>query len=221
MSTKPLSQATASCSSEEDDIGALIYRECQLRKKEAAEADARSGKNSSNSTHRATSTRRAAAAAAAAIRGDSSPKAVGRKVISYKRNRCHPSSSGDDEGKVAAKKTDWSKYKKKCSADGCTNLAKKGGVCVRHGAKVTMRRCSSEGCMNFVRKGGVCIRHGANVKRKLCSFDGCPNQDVKGGVCIRHGARQKRCRSQGCTNQARKGGVCVKHGAKVKHKKVD
>ena len=49
MSTKQrtLSQATASNSSEEDDIGALIYRESQLRKREAAAAAARSGRNSS------------------------------------------------------------------------------------------------------------------------------------------------------------------------------
>jgi hypothetical protein len=33
-------------------------------------------------------------------------------------------------------------------------------VCVRHGAK--LKRCSSDGCTNKAQKGGVCWRHGAN-----------------------------------------------------------
>jgi hypothetical protein len=48
---------------------------------------------------------------------------------------------------------------KLCSSEGCTNQAQKGGVCVRHGAKVI--RCSNEGCTNQAKKGGVCMRHGA------------------------------------------------------------
>jgi hypothetical protein len=41
--------------------------------------------------------------------------------------------------------------KKQCST---------GGVCQRHGAKV--KRCSSEGCTNHAQKGGImCVRHGA------------------------------------------------------------
>ena len=76
MSTKQrhLSQATASKSGgEEDDIGALIYRESQLRKKEAAAAAARSGKNSSAPMR----TRHRHAAATAAVRGDeSSPRGL-------------------------------------------------------------------------------------------------------------------------------------------------
>ena len=35
----------------------------------------------------------------------------------------------------------------------------KGGVCIRHGAKV--KRCSSEGCTNQAQNGGVCKRDGA------------------------------------------------------------
>ena len=31
---------------------------------------------------------------------------------------------------------------------------------MRHGAK--RKQCSSEGCTNQAKKGGVCIRHGAN-----------------------------------------------------------
>jgi len=102
--------------------------------------------------------------------------------------------------------------RKTCSVDGCTSLAKKGGVCWRHGAKEKF--CSHEGCTNQARQGGVCITHGAIIKQ--CSVDGCTNQVVKGGVCKRHGAKAKRkiCSHEGCTNQARKGGVCITHGAK-------
>ena len=114
--------------------------------------------------------------------------------------------------KAARKK----KYRYECSADGCTNKAQKGGVCVKHGAKVEYKRCSVEGCTNGVIKGGVCVKHGA--KLKLCSFDGCTTQAKKGGVCVKHGAKveYKRCSTEGCTSLAQKGGVCVKHGAKRK-----
>eukprot|EP00985_Skeletonema_marinoi_P008050 scaffold3586_cov115-Skeletonema_marinoi.AAC.6 len=50
---------------------------------------------------------------------------------------------------------------KLCSSEGCTNQAKQGGVCIKHGAKAKL--CSSEGCTNVVVKGGVCIRHGAAI----------------------------------------------------------
>jgi len=105
---------------------------------------------------------------------------------------------------------------KLCSSEGCTNKARKGGVCMKHGAKV--KRCSSEGCTNYAVKGGVCMKHGAKVKR--CSSEGCTNYAVKGGVCMKHGAKVKRCSSEGCTNYAVKGGVCKRHGAKVTHKQV-
>ena len=99
-----------------------------------------------------------------------------------------------------------------CRHEGCSNNAVKGGVCIRHGAKVT--RCREEGCTNRAQKGGVCIRHGA--KRKRCREEGCTNAAVKGGICIRHGAKLKRCSHEGCTNKAISGGVCIRHGAKVK-----
>ena len=39
---------------------------------------------------------------------------------------------------------------------GCTNnIVVKGGVCVRHGTKT--KRCSVDGCTNVAKKGGVCI----------------------------------------------------------------
>ena len=57
--------------------------------------------------------------------------------------------------KLPTKKADVNKYnRKKCSANGCTNVVQRGGVCTRHGAKV--KRCSGEGCTNVAVQGGVC-----------------------------------------------------------------
>ena len=49
-----------------------------------------------------------------------------------------------------------------------------------------MKTCSHEGCTNHARKGGVCMRHGALVK--TCSHEGCINGTIKGGICWKHGA---------------------------------
>ena len=46
--------------------------------------------------------------------------------------------------------------------------------------------CSHDGCTNQARKRGVCITHGDGAKRKQCIFEGCTNKAVKGGVCTRH-----------------------------------
>ena len=75
MSTKhhKLSEAAASMNVEDDnDIGALIYRESQLRKREAAAVAVakKCRKNSSASKHRGASTRRAVATD---IQSDDSP----------------------------------------------------------------------------------------------------------------------------------------------------
>jgi hypothetical protein len=59
-------------------------------------------------------------------------------------------------------------------------------VCKRHGAKV--KQCSSEGCVQIAQKGGLCRRHGAKIKVKKCIREGCTNNAQKGGVCKRHGA---------------------------------
>ena len=45
---------------------------------------------------------------------------------------------------------------------------------MRHGGKIKL--CSHDGCTKYAKKGGVCIRHGAQVKlceRKVCSQEGC------------------------------------------------
>jgi hypothetical protein len=117
---------------------------------------------------------------------------------------------------LGAKAEQKKKYRYECFADGCTNKAQKGGVCIKHGAKIERKLCSSEGCTNIAVKGGVCKKHGALVERKRCSSKGCTNKVVQGGVCMKHGAKVKLCSIEGCTKYAKKGGVCTKHGAKVK-----
>jgi len=37
----------------------------------------------------------------------------------------------------------------------------KGGVCMKHGAKKEYKRCSSDGCTNIAQRGGACIRLGS------------------------------------------------------------
>ena len=58
--------------------------------------------------------------------------------------------------------------RKLCAHEGCTNVIKKGGACVRHGANKERKLCSYEGCIKYSKKVGVCVRHGADDVRKLC-----------------------------------------------------
>ena len=102
--------------------------------------------------------------------------------------------------------------RRKNDKGGCIRYGAAGGVCWRHGAKVTKQICIIEGCTNQARGGGVCGRHGAKPK---CSHEGCSSLAKKGGVCWRHGANNvKRCSQEGCNNYAQYGGVCWRHGAK-------
>jgi len=47
--------------------------------------------------------------------------------------------------------------------DALTKSKKEEYALSRHGAKVKL--CSSEGCTNHAKNGGVCVRHGSAVKR--------------------------------------------------------
>jgi hypothetical protein len=156
----------------DDDYAALIYRESQLRKAEAAaaaaaaEKDAKKKKTSSSTSstqhrHRATTSTRSAFAVVAS-------KAV-VNIAPQRKTKSRKKRSLATEGDEVPRK----KYRYTCSADGCTNAAKKGGVCVKHGAKV--KRCSSDGCTNMVVKGGVCKRHGAyhNPNDQSTAFASC------------------------------------------------
>jgi hypothetical protein len=75
-----------------------------------------------------------------------------------------------------------------------TKWARKGGVCVAHGARV--KQCSHEGCTKHATGGGVCWIHGGEGKR--CSREGCTKfAHILGGICIAHGAKVKRCSREG------------------------
>ena len=106
----------------------------------------------------------------------------------------------------------------KCSAAGCNNNAKRGGVCIKHGAnklehvlKKHALTCATDECKNKAYiEGGNCIKHGG---KQLCSANGCTNIAKKGRVCAKHGAKvvRKICSHEGCDNYAQKRGVCKRH----------
>jgi hypothetical protein len=130
----------------------------------------------------------------------------------------------------------------------CTNRSTVGGVCIKHGAKV--KRCSHDGCNNIAQKRGLCRRHGAasergvegqeKTTREKCSLLLCTSAAVEGGMCLRHralssldnkddstspkeaecavsksGRKVKLCKFTGCANRSIQGGVCFRHGAKA------
>jgi len=101
--------------------------------------------------------------------------------------------------------------RKRCTAPGCSNTARVGGICVRHGAR--QQRCNySLECSNIAVRGGVCIKHGAVKKNTRCSVLGCNKEAKKGGTCYAHGAERKKCFVPDCNNVIVKGGACNKHG---------
>ena len=194
--------------SEEEDLAVLIYKSSKTAKARAAAAAAKDKKQKNVApAGRRTSTRKRYASQDGVASMDRPRK---KRAVSEKRQ------SLEDSQKARGRKGDWRKYAKICSADECTNIAKKGGVCKRHGAKVEHKKCSSARCTNRAKSGGVCIRHGAKVEYKRCRIEGCMNHVIKGGVCVKHGAKVKLCSYEGCTNKSLKGGVCIRHGAKVK-----
>ena len=129
----------------------------------------------------------------------------------------------------------------RCSVETCTNFARKGGVCIRHGATEQRKRCSYEGCCKQAQKGGFCVSHGAQMfcseviggatqegelctspeknvptrKREYtkCSREDCDKLAQKGGLCYSHGAAAAKCSYEGCKNNAKRRGLCKRHGA--------
>jgi hypothetical protein len=105
---------------DEEDYGALIYRESQLRKAEAAAAaaaetakDAKSTKKDSTAASSSTASTRATSAV---VRGKPVVK-VAQRTGRSKRKR----ESSTDEDKMARKRAQWKKYRKTFSADGWSN----------------------------------------------------------------------------------------------------
>jgi len=104
------------------------------------------------------------------------------------------------------------KYKKMCSAEGCSKGVQAGGVCWKHMDQFKV--CRAEECNEPARTRGLCIRHDA--LRLVCSYRGCANQVCRSGLCMRHGncTQKPECRVEGCTKPVVKGGVCYRHGPK-------
>jgi hypothetical protein len=179
MSTKT-SKSSEADASKEEDLGVLIYKESQLRKKEAAIVAAKKRQRNTSASKRCRSSTRKAAPACK----DTTIDVINARRLSSKRKR---HLSGHEEQEVPTKVARKKYSKKRCSADGCANQSIKGGVCVKHGAK--RKICNSEGCSNRAVKGGVCKKHGAKVKQ--CSSGRCTNIVQNGGVCFKHGAKHK------------------------------
>ena len=201
-----LVEAAASLGSEgnNEDFGALIYGESQLRKKEAANVSAADKRNSS---HQANTDYCNTNPHTTVDASKSSSNKRKRHSLGYQEQV--PTITRSTPSSVASVRK---KYNRKmCSAEGCDNLSRGGGVCIRHGAAIKL--CSSDGCTNIAVKGGVCKRHGANPIVKQCSREGCTKKAQQGGVCIRHGAKVKPCRIDGCNTNAKRGGVCTRHGS--------
>jgi hypothetical protein len=78
-----------------------------------------------------------------------------------------------------------------------------------------VRRCSVEGCDHYSKKGGVCIRHGAKIASRECIEEGCSKKAQNGGKCYAHGAYRKTCVYKDCTSMRRKGIVCKRHAREL------
>ncbi len=128
MSTKPSNPPVADVSKagEKEDLGTLIYRESQLRKKEAAAADAvkKSERSSLASTYRS----RRAAVAATHKGGVCIKRGAKRKRCTSEGSTNHVKNRG-----VCIKHGAKVKIYL-CSRDGCTNRVQRRGLCRRHGA---------------------------------------------------------------------------------------
>ncbi|RHY35005.1 hypothetical protein DYB32_000491 [Aphanomyces invadans] len=97
-----------------------------------------------------------------------------------------------------------------CKVEHCQKCAHKGGFCIGHGGG---RRCSVDGCGKSAQAGGTCYSHGGGKhgSRIYCKWEGCQKCAHKGGFCIAHGGG-RRCDVQGCTRSAQVGGSCYSHG---------
>ena len=102
-----------------------------------------------------------------------------------------------DNDKIVDNAPKKKRIRTKCSADGCNNIAQKGGICRMHGAnklehtpKWGDQTCATDGCENKAYVvGGNCTKHGGKRLNAKCSIDGCNSYALKGGVCIKHGAK--------------------------------
>ena len=108
---------------------------------------------------------------------------------------------------------------------GCKNLAIRGGLCWKHGAKG--KKCSMEGCIKFSQMNGICAKHGAKKKRPappMCSIKDCNNFAYRKGCCWTHNKDKGElfvCSVDQCKKFAQKDGKCGKHhGSVIKKRKI-
>lgn len=110
--------------------------------------------------------------------------AAGEKSSGEKRK--DPSSSAEDG-------TPKKRSRRKCNVSDCTNQAKNGGICIKHGAKLPERKnrkvCAKEECDNIAQKAGVCRAHA-----ERCKKEGCDNRAKKGDTCLKHVSSSKKRR---------------------------
>jgi hypothetical protein len=157
---------------EEEDYGALIYRESQLRKAEAAAAAAvaRDAKASSSTRRRATSTR----VTSTAVQSKSVLNKLQKKRTSKRKLESTEAETVAEKAtsiaiavrnkptvKAVQKKRN-PERKRKLSTEVEGVASKKGGT----SGKRRRYECFSDGCTNYAIKGGVCIKHGATREHK-------------------------------------------------------
>eukprot|EP00985_Skeletonema_marinoi_P014032 scaffold7029_cov93-Skeletonema_marinoi.AAC.1 len=174
-SSKSKTATVATVTGTDQNFSANHVHHGQLKKIETTANDAiEMSKKERTSSDNTTSPQNSSDEKSAAV--DSNEKNTQTKLDQKRKASTHE--------ELSTKKAAVNKYKKICSANGCTNVVV-GGVCTMHGEKVTRKRCSREGCTNMSQRGGTYRRHWAKFKR--CSGEGCTAYAQNGGVCIRHG----------------------------------
>ena len=123
---------------EEEDLAVLIYKSSKTAKARAAAAAAAAAKEKaqisapSAEARQTTSTRKRSSAHLSG--NNTSARAAAKRMSPSKRER--QSLLVEHEGrKSVPKHVARKKYRYECSADGCANNSRRGGVCVKHGAK--------------------------------------------------------------------------------------
>jgi hypothetical protein len=114
---------------EDDDLAVLIYKSSKTAKARAAAKEKEQVNAASCIRSRTPSTRKRSITA-----NQDNEASMDR---SGKRSAVNRMQKFSEDNKKVGGRADWRNYAKICSYDdGCTNLAQKGGVCIKHGAKV-------------------------------------------------------------------------------------
>ena len=166
----------------EDEKSRIVVQR-RTRSSTSASA-ATASRQSTRRIQKSTATNASAAAASASMsssttssRGGSKKRSSNKKTTSTSSSTTTSrGSSKSKKRKSAATSTPKSTTKKKyysyCKMENCGNFAHVGGVCVRHGAKKSVKPCKVEGCCARSRGGvvalGFCQSHHTQfVKGKL------------------------------------------------------